>query len=667
MTNRSVKITIEAEDQASPLVDKAADRMTAALERTANKIKQSVLTPTQRYQQELRELHMVLDRGKITQREYNLALDQTKAKYAAMSTTMKTRTAQMQSSLQFFSSMRMGILGVGAAAAGVYIPVKRSLDELDRVAKTSSKLGFNPGELQMARFAGEQTGVGSSTMDMALQRFVRRTAEAAGGKGEAVGALKELNLEAATLMRMPLREQLTTLADAFARVPEEADRVRLAMKLFDSEGVSMVNTLQNGSQALDELFKKREAMGGLLSEQEAANIEKAADAWNAAATQIKSSFQGMITDMAPILTSAAEVIAKAARGASGNAEGGFGVQQAVYDTTLRGETNSLTRGERGTPKVDRNAALATQLEQLREQDAAYRQQIQDIRSDSTPFVRMFNDERVASVQADREENNRRQREIKAQLEGKSGLTEAQAAERVGFDRKSIAYLQGQTGGDENLRRASLESLEQRVANLTREFPSLQTPEERARFAMQQSMAENRSARPRPPQLGDIVGQMARADVIAGFAPGGAAGGIAGLNLPGIGMDFARGAAGGGSDAPFALSGLGRFGASAMLGGAGEGLMRGVFGPAGDDGAEAMRPSEARRRETPGLRAVESRLLVGGRFDREAEAKAEERKRGEDLLKETKSVREAVMPLKELITRMIEVYEETPIVRTEGAT
>jgi hypothetical protein len=46
---------------------------------------------------------------------------------------------------------------------------------------------------------------------------------------------------------------LADVADAFARIEDPAERVRLAFKLFDSEGVALVTLLLGGSGALEEM------------------------------------------------------------------------------------------------------------------------------------------------------------------------------------------------------------------------------------------------------------------------------------------------------------------------------------------------------------------------------------------------------------------------------
>jgi hypothetical protein len=59
---------------------------------------------------------------------------------------------------------------------------------------------------------------------------------------------------------------LADVADAFAKIEGPAERVRLAFKLFDSEGVALVNLLRNGSGALEEMRDRARNLGIVLDE-----------------------------------------------------------------------------------------------------------------------------------------------------------------------------------------------------------------------------------------------------------------------------------------------------------------------------------------------------------------------------------------------------------------
>ena len=136
----------------------------------------------------------------------------------------------------------------------------------DRIDKVSSKLGVNAQALQELRFAADQTGVAQQALDVGIQRFIRRASEAAKGTGVAKDALAELGVQLKDNHGnlRPVDELLGDVAEGFKGTKTDADRVRLAFKLFDTEGVDLVNTLKGGRGALEALRKKARDTGGIL-------------------------------------------------------------------------------------------------------------------------------------------------------------------------------------------------------------------------------------------------------------------------------------------------------------------------------------------------------------------------------------------------------------------
>jgi hypothetical protein len=62
---------------------------------------------------------------------------------------------------------------------------------------------------------------------------------------------------------------------AFARIEDPAERVRLAFKLFDSEGVALVNLLSDGSGALEQMRERARDLGIVLDEALVRDAERA--------------------------------------------------------------------------------------------------------------------------------------------------------------------------------------------------------------------------------------------------------------------------------------------------------------------------------------------------------------------------------------------------------
>ena len=174
-------------------------------------------------------------------------------------------------------SMRTALIAAGAAG-GMGLLIRQSLNATDALAKTASRIGTTTAELQKLQFASELSGLNIETTNMALQRFSRRAAEAARGTGEAQGVIRELGLDARELAKAPLSDAMLMLADAFESVEGGTQQLRIAFKLFDSEGAGFVTMLNQGSAALRELFNEAEGLGFILSASAVQGVEQTNDA-----------------------------------------------------------------------------------------------------------------------------------------------------------------------------------------------------------------------------------------------------------------------------------------------------------------------------------------------------------------------------------------------------
>lgn len=201
-----------------------------------------------------------------------------------------------------------GALIAAAGPAAIGLLIKQSLTATDSLKKTADKIGTSTEALSKFQFAAELTGVSVETVNMAAQRFTRRLAEAARGTGEAKGALQELNINAEELKKKSLDEQMLDLADAFGTVQTSADKVRLAMKLFDSEGVSLVNTLAEGRDGLREMFAEAETLGIVMSGRAAQGVEDANDALTKLFALFKGIRDQITAALAPVIEHLADLL-----------------------------------------------------------------------------------------------------------------------------------------------------------------------------------------------------------------------------------------------------------------------------------------------------------------------------------------------------------------------
>ncbi|TGY87358.1 hypothetical protein E5163_14920 [Marinicauda algicola] len=158
-------------------------------------------------------------------------------------------------------------VGAVAGASALAAFTQQSLAAAESIKDVADRVGFATERLQELRFAADQNGSSARTLDMALQRFSRRVAEAAQGSGELAGDLRRLNI--------PLRDAngqmrdsydiLRDYADAIQNAESEQERLRLAFKAFDSEGAQLVALMAQGSEGIDH-FSARAREAGLVLE-----------------------------------------------------------------------------------------------------------------------------------------------------------------------------------------------------------------------------------------------------------------------------------------------------------------------------------------------------------------------------------------------------------------
>jgi hypothetical protein len=90
-----------------------------------------------------------------------------------------------------------------------------------------------------------------------------------------------------------LDEALTEALVKLGEWPDETERNALAMKLFDSEGVRLVQLAEQGEKGIAKLRKRFQELGGALSEEGARRAVEANDAW----TDLTVTLNGFIFSM----------------------------------------------------------------------------------------------------------------------------------------------------------------------------------------------------------------------------------------------------------------------------------------------------------------------------------------------------------------------------------
>lgn len=280
---------------------------------------------------------------------------------------LKSATSSIKS---FAKSAAKSLAVVGAVVAGVlalaFTKLVGSINDtataIDKLAKTSSKLGLTVAALQKLQFQAKLSGVSAEKLNMSLQRMVRRVSEAARGTGEAVKALKELGLDAEKLNALSPDKQFTKIAEAMKKIINPADKVRLAMKLFDSEGVDLVNTLNLNLEKTGKAFDR---LGLAISE----SGKKAVEGYKDAQLKIGALWEGLLNHLtvavAPAFTRLLEFISETII-----SMGGMKQVAAAIAPVIIGVVNSIIKAFAGLLDTIDNVIIGFKKIQLLKAKAA---------------------------------------------------------------------------------------------------------------------------------------------------------------------------------------------------------------------------------------------------------------------------------------------------------
>lgn len=164
----------------------------------------------------------------------------------------------------------MGFLALGAAAGAASAAIWKLGAGFgsfaDEAAEASSNIGVNTNFLLGLRFAAEQTGASAELADKALMEMVKRVKDADEEGDKAGEALSKLGLNIQKVQKLDAASQFATIADAFAKMPESAEKTALAFELFGKAGRKLPNLLNLGREGLNAKLQAAKDAGYLLSE-----------------------------------------------------------------------------------------------------------------------------------------------------------------------------------------------------------------------------------------------------------------------------------------------------------------------------------------------------------------------------------------------------------------
>jgi hypothetical protein len=188
---------------------------------------------------------------------------------------------------------------------------------MDEVGKSSDKIGIATESLISLRWAAKQSGIEFDSLEKSLIKMSRNLSEVASGGGKAVSdSLGEIGLSARQLMTLKPEDQIGRIADGLNALPNQADKIRIAMDIFGKAGADMLPLLNEGSAGMREFVKEAGEMGMIFSREDAAQME----AFNDQISKMTSSLEKLKVTIlgmaAPNVTAAAQIATDTINGTS---------------------------------------------------------------------------------------------------------------------------------------------------------------------------------------------------------------------------------------------------------------------------------------------------------------------------------------------------------------
>jgi hypothetical protein len=229
-------------------------------------------------------------------------------------------TNKSQKAFSKFKAGAVTAMKAAAAAVAIFTAALGALGvrlarSLEQISQMSIRLGISTEALSQFKLVAAVANLDINSFTIGLQRMTRRIAEATTGTGVAVSALKELGLSANELNNQSVDEQFLRVAQALSEVDDQGKRVLLAFKLFDTEGVGLLQSMENGRAGIERLMRSSDEMGLTLTEEGAKSIATMNEAFVRLRLTIEGlvqkelvSLSGSIADFANWLTQSAKPV-----------------------------------------------------------------------------------------------------------------------------------------------------------------------------------------------------------------------------------------------------------------------------------------------------------------------------------------------------------------------
>jgi hypothetical protein len=183
------------------------------------------------------------------------------------------------------------IAAASASAFGVmYESAEKYIEVAGEIGRVSRTTGIAAQDVSLLRVAGDQLGISMESVQHGLQFFAANVSKAASGSKQTAGEFERMGITQKDLAQgqNDLWPLLMKVSDSFHGNASAAQKAELARALFGRGGMELIPILNKGSEGLEELRKKAEELGLIMSDKDV----KAAKEYKLALNEMKEAVEG---------------------------------------------------------------------------------------------------------------------------------------------------------------------------------------------------------------------------------------------------------------------------------------------------------------------------------------------------------------------------------------
>lgn len=243
--------------------------------REVARITEQTRTPAEKLGMQVDKLGDLYRKGALPLDTYQRAVLKVRGHYES---TTKAAAPFAASIARMVGPIALVTSAVGALGSAVSLAVSR-FGEIDKLGDLGERIGLSAASMQTFKLAAELAGTSIDAITPSLIKLQRTLGDATNGNDAAIKAFNRLGLEAQALVNLPLESSLLAVAKAIDALPTPAEKASAAMAIFGKGGAAILTVIRDNAAALRDAESTLLSVGGVMSNEHAAAVDKADKAW----------------------------------------------------------------------------------------------------------------------------------------------------------------------------------------------------------------------------------------------------------------------------------------------------------------------------------------------------------------------------------------------------